>query len=67
MRLLTTYFAGMTDNDMTGIASTLHFPHATYEGSVPIVYKDAQEFISNPPPTVKVSSSPGSQRRPGDS
>jgi hypothetical protein len=65
MRLLTTYFAAMTDNDVSNIASTLHFPYATYEGTVPLVYKDAQEFISNPPPTIKVSSSPDSQRRPG--
>jgi hypothetical protein len=65
MRLLTAYFAAMTDNDLPAMASTLHFPYATYEGPEPILYKDAQEFISNPPPSTRVSTSPDSQRRPG--
>ncbi|MGA2421371.1 MAG: hypothetical protein ABSG69_14940, partial [Candidatus Acidiferrum sp.] len=64
MRLLTTYFAAFSDRDMAGVASTLHFPYATYEGTEPLVYQSAKEFIDNPPPSLFESSKPDSQLRP---
>jgi hypothetical protein len=65
MRLLTAYFAAMSDNDMPGVASTLHFPYATYEGTEPLVYRNGQEFTSNPPPSLHLDAGKDSQRRPG--
>lgn len=58
MCLLTDYFAAMASRDMEGVASTLHFPFATFDeifGEVdPIVYKTADDFIKNPPPSMRV-------------
>jgi hypothetical protein len=58
MSLLTDYFAAMASRDMGGVASTLHFPYATFDeifGEVdPIVYKTADDFVKNPPPSMKV-------------
>jgi hypothetical protein len=65
MPLLTRYFAALSRRDMHEVAQTLHFPYATYEGTEPIVYQSVQDFISNPPPSMNVSSKPDSQLRPG--
>ncbi|MGA2389404.1 MAG: twin-arginine translocation signal domain-containing protein [Candidatus Sulfotelmatobacter sp.] len=65
MRLLTTYFAAFSDRDMAAVASTLHFPYATYEGTEAIIYQSAKEFVDNPPPSLHESSKPDSQLRPG--
>jgi hypothetical protein len=58
MSLLTDYFAAMASRDIEGVADTLHFPYATFDeifGEVdPIVYKTADDFIKNPPPSMKV-------------
>ena len=65
MRLLTDYFAAYNDRDLNAVAQTLHFPYATYEGNEPLVYKTAQEFVSNPPPSIFETDKPESQLRPG--
>jgi hypothetical protein len=58
MSLLTDYFAAMASRDIKGVADTLHFPFATFDeifGEVdPIVYKTADDFVKNPPPSMKV-------------
>jgi hypothetical protein len=65
MRLVTEYFAAFNDRDMEAVARTLHFPYATYEGTEPLVYKSAADFLRNPPPSIHESSGPESQLRPG--
>jgi hypothetical protein len=65
MRLVTEYFAAFNDRDMAAVARTLHFPYATYEGAEPLVYKSAEEFVRNPPPSIYEDSKPDSQYRPG--
>jgi hypothetical protein len=65
IQLLTQYFAAFSDRDMGGVAATLHFPYATYEGYEPLVYQTGQDFINNPPPSIRESSKPDSQFRPG--
>jgi hypothetical protein len=65
MRLLTEYFAAYNDRDYAAVARTLHFPYATYEWTEPIIYKTAEEFIANPPASIRESSKPDSQLRPG--
>jgi hypothetical protein len=55
MKYLTEYFAAFSSRDLAGVASTLHFPYATYEGVEPIVYQSVQEFINNPPPSLNVT------------
>lgn len=65
MRVLTEYFALFSTRDLGGLASTMHFPYATYEGVEPIAYKSAQEFIANPPPSLNVSNKDNAQSIPG--
>jgi hypothetical protein len=65
MKLLTEYFASCNDRDLEGAASALHFPYATYEGTEPIVYQSAAEFIKNAPASIQESTKPDSQLRPG--
>jgi hypothetical protein len=64
-RLLTEYFAAASRRDMAGVAKTLHFPYATYEGTQPIIYATQEEFLASPPPLMTESSKPDSQLRPG--
>ena len=65
MGLLTTYFAAYNDRDMKAVADTLHFPYATYEGTDPLVYMTAADFLASPPPSINESNKPDSQFRPG--
>jgi hypothetical protein len=55
MKYLTDYFAAFCSRDLDGVASTLHFPYATYEGIEPIVYETAKEFLASPPPSLTVT------------
>ena len=55
MKYLTDYFAAFVNRDLDGVASTLHFPYATYEGIEPIVYESAREFVASPPPSLTVT------------
>jgi len=65
MRLLTEYFAAFNERDLAAAARTLHFPYATYEGTEPLIYKTAEEFLKSPPPSIRESPAPESQLRPG--
>jgi hypothetical protein len=69
MSLLTDYFAAMASRDSEGVASTLHFPYATFDeifGEVdPIVYKTAADFVKNPPPSMKVGTGVDATLKPG--
>lgn len=69
MSLLTDYFAAMAGRDIKGVADTLHFPYATFDeifGEVdPIVYKTADDFVKNPPPSMKVSTTIDATLKPG--
>jgi len=65
MRLLTDYFAAFNDRDLNAVARALHFPYATYEGTEPLIFKTAEEFFRNPPPSIHESGGPDSQLRPG--
>jgi hypothetical protein len=64
-RLVTEYFAAYNDRDYAAVARTLHFPYATFEGNEPAIYKSAEEFVANPPPSIHESAKPDSQLRPG--
>ena len=58
----------MASRDMDGVASTLHFPFATFDeifGEVdPIVYKTADDFVKNPPPSMKVGTGDDATLKP---
>jgi hypothetical protein len=62
--LLAQYFAAFSQRDLQAVAKTLHFPYATYElGIEPLIYHTAEEFISNPPPSMNMSTKPDNQFR----
>jgi len=65
MHLVTAYFGAYNDRDLAAAARTLHFPYATYEGTEPLIYRSADEFEKNPPPSIYESAKPDSQLRPG--
>jgi hypothetical protein len=65
MKLLTEYFALFSARDLAGVANTMHFPYATYEGVEPIVYKTTAEFIANPPPSLNVTNNDKGNPFPG--
>jgi len=51
-RLVIEYFTALNQRDLAGIAKTLHFPFAFYEGIDPLVYQTEAEFLRNPPPSL---------------
>jgi hypothetical protein len=64
MGLVTQYFAALSRRDLEGVTKMLHFPYATYElGIEPLVYRSAEEFISNPPPSMNMSTKPDNDFR----
>jgi hypothetical protein len=65
MRLVTEYFAAFNERDLQAVARTLHFPYATYEGTEPLVFQSADDFLRNPPPSIHENNKPESQLRPG--
>lgn len=54
MQLLTAYFAALSRRDLAGMAATLHFPFATYEGIEPVVIETAVQLLGSPPPSMDV-------------
>jgi hypothetical protein len=54
MRLLTAYFAALSQRDLAGMATTLHFPFATYEGIEPVLVESADQLLAAPPPSMDV-------------
>jgi hypothetical protein len=45
-RLVTDYFTALSERNLDGIASTLHFPFALYEDSEPIVIDRAADLMA---------------------
>ena len=52
IRLVTQYFAALSEQNLQGIADVLHFPFAIFEQTEPIVFRTAQDFLANPPMTL---------------
>ena len=59
------YFAALCARDLQSMATTLHYPYATFEGTEPLVFMSAKEFLDTPPPSVFTSTKLDSQLRPG--
>jgi hypothetical protein len=55
MRVLTTYLAALCRRDLAGMAGTLHFPFATYEGTEPVVIESFDQLLSATPQSMNVS------------
>jgi hypothetical protein len=57
LALLTKYFRALAARDLSGMAETLHFPFATYEGTDPVVVDSIDAFRSKPPLSMNVTGS----------
>lgn len=55
LRLVTEYFTALNQRDLQGIAETLHFPFAIYEGIEPVVVQSATDFVAHPPPSLNAT------------
>ena len=55
LRLVMEYFTALNQRDLQGIANLLHFPFAMIEDIEPLVYQNAEEFLSNPPSSLSAS------------
>ncbi len=65
MRLITEYFAALSRRDLEGMARTLHFPFATYEGTEPTVIESEKDLLANPPPSMNVTGKRATRIKPG--
>jgi hypothetical protein len=54
VEVLTRYFAALARRDLEGMASALHFPHASYEASRLVVVNSAEELRASPPPSMNI-------------
>ena len=54
-RLITDYFTALSERNLDGIASALHFPFALYEDIEPIVVDRAADFMATPPPSLNAT------------
>ena len=54
-RLVTDYFTALSERNLDGIASTLHFPFALYEDIEPIVVDRAADLMATPPPSLNAT------------
>jgi hypothetical protein len=56
--VLMQYFAALTRRDLKGMADTLHFPFASYEGTTPVVVQTVDEFMAHPPASMNLTLQP---------
>jgi hypothetical protein len=58
VRVLTQYFAALSRRDLKGMAETLHFPFASYEGTDPVVVQTADELMAHAPASMNMTENP---------
>lgn len=52
------FFAALTSRDASGIATQLHFPLGSFEGSEPVITEDSREFAERPPASLSMALEP---------
>lgn len=57
-KVLTQYFAALSRRDLRGMARTLHFPFASYEGTEPVVVQSEEELMVNAPASMNITQDP---------
>ena len=55
MRVIVEYFTALSRRDMDGLAKTLHFPYALYEGTEPVIVESKDDLFHSPPATINVT------------
>jgi hypothetical protein len=56
--VLTQYFAALTRRDLKGMARSLQFPFATYEGADPVVVETPEDLLAHAPASMNMSEDP---------
>ena len=64
-RLVTDYFTALSERNLEGIASTLHFPFALYEDIEPVIVNSAADLIATPPPSLNATGKGKTRLMPG--
>jgi hypothetical protein len=62
---VTNYFTALSERNLDGIASTLHFPFALSEDIEPIVVDRVADLIAAPPPSLSLTGKGKSRLMPG--
>jgi hypothetical protein len=57
-RILMDHLAALSRRDLNGIADTLHFPFASYEGTDLYVARTREEFVAKPPASLNPTMNP---------
>jgi TAT (twin-arginine translocation) pathway signal sequence len=58
VQVLMQYFAAFARRDMKGMAETLHFPFASYEGVEPVAVQSADELMAHAPASMDLTERP---------
>jgi len=58
VKVLTDYFAALSQRDLKSVADHLHFPFGTYEGTDAVVVETADDLVSHAPPSMNMSENP---------
>ena len=58
VRVVMQHFAAFGRRDLKGVADTLHFPFASYEGTQLVERATAEQFLAKPPASLNVSEHP---------
>jgi hypothetical protein len=64
-KVLTQYFAALSDRNLDGMSQQLHYPFVTYEGRDGVLVETREQLISNPPLSMNVTGKGGSKLKPG--
>ena len=57
-RVLTQHFAALSRRDLKGIAETMHYPFASYEGTEPVVVQTEAELMAKTPGSINMTQNP---------
>lgn len=63
MNLVVQHFKAMSQRDLEGMASTLHYPFVTYERNEPVVVDSLDNLMANPPASMDVNRTGADSKR----
>ena len=58
VRVLIQYFAALSRRDLRGMAQSLHFPFASYEGTEPVVVQTVDQLMTHAPASMNMTENP---------
>ena len=58
VRVLIQYFGALSRRDLRGMAQSLHFPFASYEGTEPVVVQTVDQLMTHAPASMNMTENP---------